>query len=99
VVDLLDSGAGQTSLRLRFRRSATATGLRFTVEVTSGLAAPVWEAVAEAEPGGPMTGLSPRILVEEQPLPDGASAVVVTETRIPGEGSRFMRLQVAEELP
>lgn len=99
VVDLLDSGAGQTSLRLRFRRSVTATGLRFAVEVTSGLAAPVWEAVAEAEPGGPMTGLSPRILVEEQPLPDGASAVVVTETRIPGEGSRFMRLQVAEELP
>lgn len=99
VVDLLDSGAGQTSLRLRFRRSATATGLRFTVEATSGLAAPVWEAVAEAEPGGPMTGLSPQILVGEQPLPDGASEVVVTETRMPGEGARFMRLQVAEELP
>jgi hypothetical protein len=24
---------------------------------------------------------------------------VVTETRMPGEGARFMRLQVAEELP
>jgi hypothetical protein len=99
VVDVVDTGAGQTALRLRFRRSATATGLRFTVEATSGLAAFVWEAVAEAEPGGPMTGLSPRILVEEQPLPDGASEVAVTETRMPGEGARFMRLQVAEELP
>jgi autotransporter-associated beta strand protein len=99
VVELPDSGAGQTSLRLRFRRSATASGLRFTVEATSGLAAPVWEAVAEAEPGASMAALSPQVLVEEQALPDGASEVVVTELRMPGEGARFMRLQVAEELP
>jgi autotransporter-associated beta strand protein len=99
VVELSDSGAGQTSLRLRFRRSATASGLRFTVEATSGLAAPVWETVAEAEPGASMAALSPQVLVEEQALPDGASEIAVTEPRMPGEGARFMRLQVAEELP
>jgi hypothetical protein len=99
VVDVVDTGAGQTALRLRFRRSGGATGLHYIAEAASGLPASAWEPVAEAEPGGPMTGLSPRILVEEQPLPDGASEVVVTETRMPGEGARFMRLQVAEELP
>ena len=98
VVEMTGTG-GSPALRLRFRRSAAASGLRYTIEAASSLAPSTWEPVAEAEPGGPMTGLSARILVEEQPLPDGAIEAVVTETRTPDDGARFMRLQVAEELP
>lgn len=90
---------GRPAMRLRFRRSASALGLRFAVLVSSNLAASTWEILAEAEPGGPMTGTDPAVLVDEQLLPDGAYEVSVTE-EIPAETvSRFMKLHVTEEMP
>jgi autotransporter-associated beta strand protein len=90
---------GRPAMRLRFRRSGTALGLRFAVRAASNLAAATWQLLAEAEPGGPMTSSDPGVLVGEEPLPDGAYEVTVTE-EIPAEtGSRFMKLHVTEEMP
>lgn len=90
---------GRPAMRLRFRRSASALGLRFAVLATSNLAATTWETLAEAEPGGPMTGSDPAVLVDEQLLPDGAYEVSVTEEIPADSGARFMRLNVTEEIP
>jgi hypothetical protein len=90
---------GRPAMRLRFRRSASALGLRFVVLATSNLAATTWDTLAEAEPGGPMTGSDPAILVDEQLLPDGAYEVSVTEEIPADSGARFMRLNVTEEMP
>ena len=90
---------GRPAMRLRFRRSASALGLRFAVLATSNLAASTWDTLAEAEPGGPMTSSDPAILVDEQLLPDGAYEVSLTEEIPADAGARFMRLNVTEEVP
>ncbi len=98
VSEFLTNG-GSPVMSLRFRRSATALGLRYTVLATTDLAASAWEAIAEAEPAGPMSGLALRVSVDEQLLPDGAYEVTVTEEMPAETGARFMRLHVMEELP
>ena len=98
VTEYLANG-GSASMIMRFRRSATALGLRYTVVASTDLAASNWETVAEAEPGLPVSGLAPGVSVEEQLLPDGAYEVLVTEQWPVAPGARFMRLHVTEETP
>lgn len=90
---------GRPAMRLRFRRSGTALGLRFAVRATSDLSAATWQLLAEAEPGGLMTSSDPGVVVGQQLLPDGAYEVTVTEEMPAEAGSRFMRLNVTEEMP
>jgi autotransporter-associated beta strand protein len=98
VADAPMSG-GQREVRISFRRSASATRAVYRVEARDSLTGGEWTLVALGQAGEPVEVLLPEAAVTEVPLPDGAAAIVVSETVPPENRGRFLRLTVIEQSP